>query len=96
MNLNGNEVKDELIKSKNMLIEKGVVNSSFIPFCYPYGRYNNKISTLVKEAGYNIALTTNEGWNKNHEINFNLNRIGIFQNISSTKELFGCRIAGVF
>lgn len=31
-------------------------------FCYPYGDYNNRVIRAVKQAGYLLATTTNEGY----------------------------------
>lgn len=94
--LSDEELWDELTRSKEKLIAEKVVDSSFIPFCYPNGNYNERIVQLVKEAGYNLAVTTENGWNRFGLDPFTLKRIGIHQDIASTEAIFGCRIANIF
>ena len=94
--LKNNDILEELIKSKNKLISENIVDKSFIPFCYPNGNYNDMVIRLVKEAGYHVAVTTENGWNNQNASLFNLQRIAIHQDISSTKEMFGCRISNIF
>lgn len=92
--LTDSEINDELTRSKEKLISENVVDPSFIPFCYPNGNYNDKIAKMVKEAGYNLAVTTNHGWNNAKSDSFTLRRIGIHQDMTSTVPLFAARIAG--
>lgn len=94
--LNHDDIFQELIESKSRLLSEGVVNKSFIPFCYPNGNYDNVVIKIVEEAGYSVAVTTDRGWNNANTPRFTLKRVGIHQDISSTKELFGCRIANMF
>ena len=94
--LTDSEIADELKKSKKRLIDEGVVNKKCIPFCYPNGNCNSKISKMVKDTGYSLAVTTKTGWNNIEPENFyTLNRVGIHQDISSTPAMFGYRIAGL-
>ena len=53
------DVKKEIKDCKNDLEKKFkvVIND----FCYPYGRFNNKICKIVKESGYLSALTMKRG-----------------------------------
>jgi peptidoglycan/xylan/chitin deacetylase (PgdA/CDA1 family) len=94
--LTDEEIWDELTRSKEKLIAEKVVDSSFIPFSYPNGNYNEKIVKMVKEAGYSLAVTTENGWNHFGSDPFTLKRIGIHQDISYTEAMFGCRIANIF
>jgi peptidoglycan/xylan/chitin deacetylase (PgdA/CDA1 family) len=94
--LTDNEIQEELIKSRDKLISENIVDTSFIPFCYPNGNFNDKIARMVKEAGYTVAVTTKNGWNNAESDPFTLRRIGIHQDMTSTKAMFGCRIAGIF
>ena len=92
-------IQDELLQSRKKLIEEGVVSPSFIPFTYPNGNYTDKIAKMVKEAGYALALTTESGWNHmtdNKNELFQLKRIGIHQDISSTDAMLACRIYGIY
>ncbi len=94
--LKDDEIWDELIRSRQKLIDERVADPSFIPFCYPNGNYNEKIVRMVKEAGYSLAVTTEKGWNRFDADPFTLKRIGIHQDMTFTEAMFGCRIAGIF
>ena len=93
------EVMEELVQSKRKLIEEDVVSTSFIPFAYPNGNLTDRIAKMVEAAGYNIAVTTNRGWNCPSDENtdrYKLNRVGIHQDMTSTGTMFACRIHGLF
>lgn len=94
--LNNEEIYEEMMESKNWLLSEGIVNDSFIPFCYPNGNYDDRVIKIVEEVGYSVAVTTDRGWNNANTPRFTLKRVGIHQDISSTKELFGCRITNIF
>jgi peptidoglycan/xylan/chitin deacetylase (PgdA/CDA1 family) len=92
-------VMEELILSKRKLVDEGVVSPSFIPFAYPNGNYNDRISEMVEQAGYSLALTTEKGWNNvtsDKGDHFRLKRIGIHQDISSTDAMLACRMYGIY
>ena len=94
--LTDEEIQNELMRSKEKLINEKAVDPSFIPFCYPNGNYNEKIVKMVKEAGYSLAVTTNNGWNHPRFDPFTLYRIPIHQDMTSTEAMFGCRITNIF
>lgn len=50
------DLKREIFGSKQELEEKLNVPVDF--FIYPYGKYNDRVLALVKEAGYKMAFTT--------------------------------------
>jgi peptidoglycan/xylan/chitin deacetylase (PgdA/CDA1 family) len=87
---------DELRKSRVKLIAEKVVDPSFIPFSYPNGNYNDSIASMVKDAGYSLAVTTEKGWNHNESNPFALKRVSIHQDMTSTAAMLGCRIVGIF
>lgn len=92
-------IRQELVQSKNKLVEKNVVSPSFIPFAYPNGNYTRKIANMVGEAGYSIAVTTEKGWNRfdgDSSDMYKLKRIGIHQDIASTDSMLACRIFGLY
>ncbi len=96
--LSENVMRDELIQSKNRLLDEGIVYKSFLPFAYPNGDHNDRIARLVESAGYSCALTTNKGWNGLGEGNvdvYKLKRIGVHQDMTSTTAMFACRIYGI-
>ena len=91
--LSRDEIRFELTRSKEELIQQGAVDPSFIPFSYPNGNFNVEIADLVRQAGYHLAVTTQQGWNRTDSNLFTLKRIGIHQDVSATQALFACRIA---
>lgn len=91
-----NGIYGELIQSKNKLLLENIVQQSFIPFSYPNGNYDNRVIKILEEAGYHAAVTTEKGWNYIDTPRYTLKRVGIHQDISSTKEMFGCRISNIF
>jgi peptidoglycan/xylan/chitin deacetylase (PgdA/CDA1 family) len=94
--LNEVEIRNELEISKRRLVDGGVVDKSNVPFCYPNGNYNDKIAGMVKDAGYTMALTTKNGWNKFEADPYTLKRIGMHQDVSSGKSLFLSRLTNIF
>jgi peptidoglycan/xylan/chitin deacetylase (PgdA/CDA1 family) len=95
-NQSSDTIMEELVRSKNVLIEKNVVNPLFIPFCYPNGNWNDDIVSMVRKSGYHLAVTTENGWNQSDTSLFALRRVGIHQDISSSQAMFGCRAAKMF
>lgn len=92
-------IREELTQSKDILIDKGLVSSSFVPFAYPNGNYTDRIAEIVEEAGYSLAVTTKSGWNNLADEGnnlFRLKRIGIHQDITSTNAMLACRIYGIY
>lgn len=97
--ISDDKIQEELVISRNKLIEEGVVSRSFIPFAYPNGNHNDRIAKMVEAAGYSIALTTKKGWNRienNHVDIYKLHRVGIHQDMTSTKSMFFCRIHCIY
>ena len=95
--LRDDEIDWELQQSKDRLVAEGVVDNSFLPFAYPNGSYNDRIKDLLKKHGYNLAVTTKKGWVRYSDKAkmFELARIGIHQDMTSTDAMFGCRIAKI-
>ncbi len=54
------KLEEELTESQLLLIEK--LGKDFLPFAYPYGKYNKSAIALVKRSGYNCALTAGGFW----------------------------------
>ena len=93
--LNEREIEEELKVSKDKLNKLNIINQSFMPFCYPNGNYSDSIIRLVEGAGYDLAVTTKNGWNTTNTNRFRLKRIGIHQDMTSTLPLFFCKIASL-
>lgn len=96
IHLNDNEIMEEMSKSKVKLVLEKVVDPTCIPFCFPNGDFDERVVRIVNDSGYSIAVTTESGWNKFDTNKMKLKRISIHQDVSSTKQMFGCRIAGIF
>lgn len=94
--LTDEEVREELTRSKDKLLEQGAVDPSFIPFCYPNGNFNDAIAGIVAEAGYSLAVTTREGWVAPDSDSYSLKRVAVHEDVTATRGMFGCRVAGIF
>ena len=88
------EVRNELVDSKDELLGKGIMDRSCQSFCYPNGGFTDDITDIVRDSGYHIAVTTKGGWNHIDENIVALNRVGIHQDMASTVPLFASKIAG--
>lgn len=81
-------LKEEVIQSKTDL-EK-MLGIPITAFCYPSGRYNDKTLELVKEAGYQFAVTTKPGWAERDQGDYTLHRVRINGDLTITafKQMF--------
>lgn len=95
VHLTEEEVEEELVLSKETLIREGAVDPSFVPFCYPNGNWNERIARMVRETGYHAAVSTENGWNEEGVSPFELKRVAIHQDMTGSREMFGCRIANL-
>lgn len=59
--LDDDEIKDELIGSKNIIEEN--IGQNIKEFSYPFGRFDKRVQSLVMEAGYECARTSIKGIN---------------------------------
>lgn len=89
------EVGKELILSKETLVREGAADPSFIPFCYPNGDWNERIARMVRETGFHAAVSTENGWNEEGAFPFALKRVAIHQDMTGSREMFGCRVAEI-
>ncbi len=94
--LDENDITAELENSKEVLLRKNVCHHDFIPFCYPNGNYTDHIAELVKQAGYSMAVTTNNGWNNNMGNLYKLKRVGIHNDMTFTESMFAAQIVSLF
>lgn len=69
------EVKDELIKSKQAV--ENITKKECKAFAYPYGKYNDDIVRLTKNAGYKNATIVKRGVFKAGDDKFEIKRIGV-------------------
>jgi peptidoglycan/xylan/chitin deacetylase (PgdA/CDA1 family) len=93
--LTDKEIKQELINSKERLITEKAVDVGCIPFCYPNGNYTSYIIKIVRESGYSLAVTTENGWNGKGTDTFCLRRIPIHQDMTSSAAMLAGRVTGI-
>jgi len=95
VHLEEEEIRNEMTLSREILLREGAVEPSFIPFCYPNGNANGRIVEMVRENGYHAAVSTDIGWNREGSTPFDLKRVPIHQDMTGTREMFACRVAGI-
>lgn len=93
--LTDEEAQHELRKSMDALIDHKVADTNFISFSYPNGNFSERLSEMVREAGYHLAVTTQYGWHRQGANPYTINRISVHQDISSTVAMFGARIVNL-
>ncbi|MES2822428.1 MAG: polysaccharide deacetylase family protein [Pseudomonadota bacterium] len=90
--LSEDELVHEVIASKKIIETQ--LSSKVDLFCFPNGDYCSKALELVKE-NYLAAVTTQKGIvTANSLSNYELTRIGVHEEISNSRRLFGARLAG--
>jgi len=72
----GEGARTELAESREKLEE--LTWRKDIPFCYPYGRLNEKVKILVKETGYSCGIATDSGPLEQSRDLFEMRRIQVF------------------
>lgn len=83
----------ELRKSMDVLIAHKAADASFVSFSYPNGSFSSRLSEMVREAGYHLAVTTQHGWHRRGRNPYTIKRIAVHQDMTSTEAMFGSRIA---
>lgn len=73
--------RTEIINSKSWLDQH--LHQTTTLLCYPAGRANAATHKLAKQAGYQLALTTQEGLASLHEGRYNLSRLRVTPGIST-------------
>lgn len=58
-----------------------------LSFCYPYGEYTPQIVELVRQAGYQTAVTLDPGVNQNSQDPFLIKRFGVRRPMNPLKRL---------
>ena len=87
------EAWHELTKSKRDLLAHKAADESFIAFSYPNGNHSERLSRMVREAGYHLAVTTRPGWHMQGDNPHTIKRIALHQDISSTEATLAWRMA---
>ena len=86
----------ELQESKNILLNRSLVNEHTLFFCYPNGNYNADVIEKVQDTGYQLGFTTKHSWQGEDFKPFELRRIAIHNDVTFSKTLFASRISGLF
>jgi peptidoglycan/xylan/chitin deacetylase (PgdA/CDA1 family) len=73
--ISSSKIIDEITHSKSRLEKE--FQQSIDHFCYPYGKYNQEITKIVKESGFKTATSSNRGVIQNPNNLFELKRIPI-------------------
>ena len=89
------QARHELRKSMDDLLAHGAANESFLAFSYPNGDLSERLSEMVREAGYHLAVTTRRGWHDQGANPYTINRIGMHQDVASTEAMLLSRMAGL-
>ena len=84
-NENLEEAEKEIVDSKIIIEEQLKVNIKL--FAYPNGAYNNKIIKLIKNNGFDCALSTNQSLINKYDVDdiYNLPRIEISKGFGKFK-----------
>lgn len=91
--LSEKDIITELSDSLNILQETGT--SSIPVFCYPDGSFNERITMMVKDAGYKASVTTETGYTDAQSNRYKLKRVGIHDDVTKTIPLFALHISGI-
>ncbi|MBZ0165167.1 MAG: polysaccharide deacetylase family protein, partial [Candidatus Omnitrophica bacterium] len=71
--LSRQRIIEEVRESRRILEQQ--LGMPVLNFSYPVGGFNDEIKSLVRQAGYQSAVTTNRGFDRfNHDV-FELNRV---------------------
>jgi peptidoglycan/xylan/chitin deacetylase (PgdA/CDA1 family) len=84
------ELQKEISDNKNY-IEKNC-GKKVTGFAYPFGRYDDRALSFVKNSSYSFALSTHNGFvSKNSDL-YLINRVNIHELIGINTAMFACRI----
>lgn len=84
------ENKIETITKSKQDLEK-LIEKPVISIAYPFGKFNNDVVNITKDAGYTLGFTINKGWGNGKEDPLELSRVYISAFI--TDESFKERIS---
>jgi peptidoglycan/xylan/chitin deacetylase (PgdA/CDA1 family) len=85
------EIKNQVVTSKATI--ESAIDKPVTSFCYPNGDTNDYAVEQVKQ-NYNLAVTTNNGWNDTLSDPYLLKRVSIHEGNANTKTKFIAQISG--
>jgi peptidoglycan/xylan/chitin deacetylase (PgdA/CDA1 family) len=71
------EAESQIVKSRETCRASLNLPYKFLPFCYPYGDYNEKIKEMVRKAGFKCAFSVKPGINYKGQDLFEIKRIDV-------------------
>lgn len=83
--LDSDLITSQLLDSKQML--ESIVGHPIYDFCYPAGKYNDNVISILKSSGYHSAVTTKRGLSNNQSDLYQLPRIRV-QNSTNLENAF--------
>lgn len=85
------ELKDEILGSKARVDQE--LGRPALHFCYPNGNWNDSVENLVKQAGFEIAVTTRPGLNRRGANPYQFKRFSVEPGLSD--DYFREEVAGL-
>jgi len=85
-------LEDEILGSRTEISRR--LGAEPLTFCYPNGDISSAALECVRRA-YRGAVTTRSGWNGREADAWRLNRVGVHEDVASTRAAFLSRLAGI-
>ncbi|MFX0124501.1 MAG: polysaccharide deacetylase family protein [Candidatus Hodarchaeota archaeon] len=93
-NLLPHEIASQLSRPKKTLEQH--LNSEVTGFCYPNGDFNSQLKQMVKDNGYEYAVTSQKRPLTNVNDLYEIGRIHVHNDIAFSKAMFACLISRVY
>jgi len=92
--LSEEEFQADVIKAQSILNEQGITDIKY--FCYPNESRTQSTDNILKQLGFSNSLGRLNSDEKCDDLKmFNLNRIGIHEDITNNASLFALRLLGI-
>jgi peptidoglycan/xylan/chitin deacetylase (PgdA/CDA1 family) len=90
--LSDGDIDREIHRSKEALAREAASDPGFVAFCFPNGDYDRRILERVQGGGYDLAVSTQAGWNRRDQAAACIRRIGMHEDVSASEPLFLWRL----
>jgi peptidoglycan/xylan/chitin deacetylase (PgdA/CDA1 family) len=84
--LSGEVIEKEVLVSKSVICDR--LNCTNEIFCYPSGRYDSRIISILQKNQFQFALSTERGFLSRDDGRYCVKRIGVHDSISKNLVLF--------